>query len=393
MIAILQGALPALVGVLMIWAGVVALAGQAGGHVRAEVLAAPSRDGLTPERTLSIMHYASLTLAAAVAGTWTGWWAYAPGLAMVRVMLVVLLVWAIGDLVPRLLAVLAPEIGPYVRRTVLKAAPLHAPLLWMAARLDLGAPTGGRDGGEEKDRSTHEMAMGIFSLKEMTVAEVMTPRIDIVAVRADADEATVIQTLRRSEHARLLVDEGSLDNVAGILYAKDMLPRLDADAGELIPWQELIRPAAFVPEGKTLERQMRDFQRGTGHIAVVVDEYGGTAGLVTLEDILEQIVGEIQDEYDIDEAVPVTRHDDGHLTVQGGVALADLQTELAHDFEREDVATVGGLVFSELGRVPRTGEAVEVDGWRFVADLVIRRRVRRVAIWPPDRDAPAEEES
>lgn len=382
MIAILQGALPALVGVLMIWAGVVALAGQAGGHVRAEVLAPPTRDGLSSERTLYIMHYASLTLAAAVAGTWTGWWAFAPGLAVLRVVLVALLVWAIGDLVPRLLAVLAPEIGPYVRRTVLRAAPLYAPLLWMAERLDLGAPATGRS-DNDKERSTHEMAMGIFSLKEMTVAEVMTPRIDIVSVRADADEATVVQTLRRSEHARLLVDEGSLDSVVGILYAKDVLPRLGDDTATLPRWQDLIRPAAFVPEGKTLERQLRDFQRGVGHIAVVVDEYGGTAGLVTLEDILEQIVGEIQDEYDIDEAVPLTHHDDGHLTVQGGVALADLETEIGHDFEREDVATVGGLVFAELGRVPRSGEAIEVDGWRFVADLVIRRRVRRVAVWPP----------
>ena len=386
MIAILQGALPALVGILMIWAGVVALAGQAGGHVRAEVLAPPGREGLTPERTLYVVHYASLTLAAAVAGTWTGWWAFAPGLALLRVILVALLVWAIGDLVPRLLSVLAPEIGPYVRQRVLKAAPLYAPLLWMAERLDLGATPGGRE-GEGKERSTHEMAMGIFSLKEMTVAEVMTPRIDIFSVRADADEATVMRTLRRSEHARLVVDEGSLDSVAGILYAKDMLPRLGNAPEALPPWQDLIRPASFVPEGKTLERQLRDFQRGVGHIALVVDEYGGTAGLVTLEDILEQIVGEIQDEYDIDEAVPLTHHDDGHLTVQGGVALADLETEIGHDFDREDVATVGGLVFAELGRVPRSGETVEVDGWRFVADLVIRRRVRRVAVWPPaDRD-------
>jgi CBS domain containing-hemolysin-like protein len=209
-------------------------------------------------------------------------------------------------------------------------------------------------------------------------------------VGSDADEAGVVRTLRRSEHARLLVDDGSLDAVVGILYAKDVLPRLAADGPSRPPWQELIRPAAFVPEGKTLERQLRDFQRGVGHIAVVVDEYGGTAGLVTLEDILEQIVGEIHDEYDIDEAVPLARHEDGHLMVQGGVALTDLEQEIGHDFDREDVDTVGGLVFAELGRVPRTGERVEVDGWQFVVDLVIRRRVRRVAVWPPSAADEAE---
>ncbi len=380
---LLEGALPALVGVLMIWAGVVALAGQAAGNIRAEVLTDPRRQALTPERTLHVMHFASLTLAAAVAGAWTGWWLFSPTLAVVRVVLVAVLVWAIGDLVPRLLAVLAPEIVPYVRDKVLLLAPLYAPLLWMARRLDLGLPSVAGPGGDGRAESTQEMAMGVFSLKEMTVGEVMTPRIDIVSVSREADEASVVATLRRSEHARLLVDEGTLDDVVGIIYAKDVLPRLATDLPQRTPWQELIRPAAFVPEGKTLERQLRDFQRGPGHIAVVVDEYGGTAGLVTLEDILEQIVGEIQDEYDVDEVAPIIHHADGHLTVLGGVPLADLEQEVDHDFEREDVATVGGLVFAELGRVPRTGEALEVDGWRFTVELVIRRRVRRVTLWPP----------
>ncbi len=383
MIALMQGALPALVGLLMIWAGIVALAGQGGGNIRAEVLVPPRRDALTPERTLHVMHFASLTLAAAVAGTWTGWWLFTPTMALLRVVLVALLVWAIGDLVPRLLAELAPELVPHVRRMVLAVSPVFLPLLWMARRLDFGAALNDEPGHEARAESTHEMAMGVFSLKEMTVAEVMTPRIDIFAVHDDADEPAVIDTLRRSEHARLLVVGDNLDEVVGIVYAKDMLPRMADGAGEeRAAWQSLIRPAAFVPEGKTLERQLRDFQRGPGHIAVVVDEYGGTAGLVTLEDILEQIVGEIQDEYD-DEVAPLTRHDDGHLTVQGGVALADLEAEIEHDFEREDIATVGGLVFAELGRVPRIGDTVAVDGWRFAVELVLRRRVRRVSVWPP----------
>jgi CBS domain containing-hemolysin-like protein len=222
----------------------------------------------------------------------------------------------------------------------------------------------------------------------MTVSEVMTPRIDIVSVPVGATEAEVVHTLRHSEHARLLVDDGGPDAVMGVIYAKDVLPRVHAPVRDLPAWQSLIRPAAFVPEAKTLDRQLRDFQRGPAHIAVVVDEYGGTAGLVTLEDIFEQIVGEIQDEYDVDEVQPVTAHPDGHYTVQGGVALADLEQELERDFEREDVDTVGGLVLAELGRVPRTGESFELAGWRFVVELVIRRRVRRVSVWPVATAAP-----
>ena len=176
--------------------------------------------------------------------------------------------------------------------------------------------------------------------------------------------------------------------MVGVLHAKDMLPRLIGDV-DREPWQALIRPASFVPEAKRLDHQLRDFQRGNGHLAIVVDEFGGTAGLLTLEDILEQIVGEIQDEHDVDEVAPLVRHDDGHYTVQGGLPLVDLEAELEHDFERDQVATVGGLVLAEFGRVPRTGEERVIDRWRFVADVMLRRRVRRVTVWPI---APSEEE-
>jgi CBS domain containing-hemolysin-like protein len=380
-IAFLQGWLPEISGLVMVWAALIALAGEDQGEVRSAVLQRPHGAALPPERVLHVMHLATLTLAAALAGIGTGWWAFTPVFALVRVLLVTLLVWSVGDLVPRLLAVLAPELVPRARRVALAAAPLYAPLLWMVRRFDppVEVPA---TGTAERVASSHEMVRGIFSLNAMTVSEVMTPRIDIVSVPLGATEAEVVHTLRHSEHARLLVDDGGPDAVMGVIYAKDVLPRVHAPVRDLPPWQSLIRPAAFVPEAKTLDRQLRDFQRGPAHIAVVVDEYGGTAGLVTLEDIFEQIVGEIQDEYDVDEVQPLTAHADGHYTVQGGVALADLEQELARDFEREDVDTVGGLVLAEFGRVPRTGEAFELAGWRFVVELVIRRRVRRVSVWP-----------
>ena len=149
------------------------------------------------------------------------------------------------------------------------------------------------------------------------------------------------------------------------------------------PWHALIRPAAFVPEGKTLDRQLRDFQRGPSHLAVVVDEFGGTAGIVTLEDILEQIVGEIQDERDTDEVAPIQEVAGDQLRVDGGVALSELEATLGHSFDREDVSAVGGLVLAEFGRVPRAGETIDLQGYRLLVEQVVRRRVRRVAVRRP----------
>ncbi len=382
MTLLIQAALPALAGMLMIWAGMAALAGEGGGELGADALADTGGSGLGADRVIHVIHVASLTIAAALAGAVTQWWIHPPVAATLRVLLVTVLVWSMGDLIPRLLATLAPDMVPRVRMVVLAARGAYLPLLALAARLDRqqsGVVQGVVRAGAVSPR---EMARGVFSLKSMTVSEVMTPRIDIVAVDITDDEEDVIGTLRRSEHARLLVVDSDPDSVVGVIYAKDVLPRL---ASSMVrgKWQELVRPAAFVPEAKTLERQLRDFQRGPAHLAVVVDEFGGTAGLVTLEDILEQIVGEIQDEHDVDEAQPILRHPDGRWVVQGGVPLVDLEQEIGHDFGREDVATVGGLVLAEIGHVPRSGDRLELDGWEIVADIVARRRVRRVTITGP----------
>ena len=378
-------ALPPLAGLVMLCAAIVALAGEGEGELAARALARdPDDEALSPARTLRVMHLTLIVIAAAMAATSVGWWAYQPASALLRVVLVTSLVWAVADLAPRLLAALAPELVQPAHRVALAAAPVFRPLLWLTVRLDRRGREHAAGHGRSGDRqSPHEMALGVFSLHEMTVSEVMTPRIDIVTVDVAQAEEDVIATLRSSEHARLLVVDGHPDLVVGILYAKDILPRLiDAEAPRE-KWLALVRPAAFVPEAKRLDRQLRDFQRGPGHLVVVVDEFGGTAGIVTLEDILEQIVGEIQDEYDGEEVPPMLQHDDGHYSVQGGLPLADLQAEVNHDFGREDVATVGGLMLAEFGRVPRMGEAFEIDGWRFVVELIVRRRIRRVSVWPP----------
>jgi len=210
---------------------------------------------------------------------------------------------------------------------------------------------------------------------------------------ADSREE-VVSTLSRAEHARLPVFEGQPDAVAGVVYAKDMLAHLDDADEDAVRWTTLIRPVPFVPEGKTLDRQLRDFQRGPSHLAVVVDEFGGTAGLITLEDILEQVVGEIHDEYDVDEVEPVVTVDADTFRVLGGVALTELEALFHQDLGREDVSTVGGLVLAQLGRVPRAGDEIRVGEVELRVEQVSRRRVRRVlARRIPADGGPAPEEA
>ncbi|MDX2121224.1 MAG: hemolysin family protein, partial [Gemmatimonadota bacterium] len=312
------------------------------------------------------------------------WWEWSTVGATLRLLLGVLLVWVVASLLPRLLAAVAPDLPPLVRPAALRSLRVFSPLLRLVARADNrirpATPTLNRESGPAR----RDMLLGLFSLADMTVAEVMTPRIDIIAVDTSATRDEVVATLRSSEHARMLVYDGHPDAVVGVLYAKDMVASLP-QGGDTEDWHVFIRPAAFVPEGKTLDRQLRDFQRGPSHLAVVVDEFGGTAGLITLEDILEEVVGEIQDEHDIDEVPPIVEDEEGRVSVEGGVSLAELEARLGHQFQRDDVTTVGGLALDLFGRVPRSGERTEVDGFGLVAEQVARRRVRRVLITPPAR--------
>jgi CBS domain containing-hemolysin-like protein len=380
---------PLIAAVLTLWAGWLALGAEGDADLPRALAGQLPADhhAAAGTRDLHIAHLGLLVLAAVSAAAAIGWWSLPPLAAGVRLALIVLLLWVVGDLLPRLLATIAPELAIPARRAALRSIAPVRPLLGGVARLEAGgsarAPA---PGGVQRD-----MLLGVFSLADTTVAEVMTPRIDIVGVESSASYETVVETLRRVEHARILVFDGTPDAVGGVIYAKDMLARInDPDRRE--EWRDLIRPAAFVPEGKTLERQLRDFQRGPSHLAVVVDEFGGTAGIVTLEDILEQIVGEIHDEYDIDEVQPVQELGPKHLRVLGGVALSELEGLLDHRFERDDVSTVGGLALAEFGRVPRAGERLRLNGFELVVEQVVRRRVKRVVVRPVDHDTaePAE---
>jgi putative hemolysin len=231
----------------------------------------------------------------------------------------------------------------------------------------------------EADVSRDEQALlhGVFSMGDTMVRDIMVPRVDIVGIDLTTPWSEVVDRVRSSEHARFPVFEETLDNITGILYAKDLLPFVIDDDEPMLGWQSLVRPASFIPISKPIDLQLRDFKSSRTHIAIVSDEYGGTAGLVTIEDILEEIVGEIHDEYD-DEEPEVEQEEGRRFWVTGRLTIDELSELLGQDFSQDDVATVGGLVYEAFGRVPRAGETITVGAYKLVVERVRRRRIERV---------------
>lgn len=240
----------------------------------------------------------------------------------------------------------------------------------------------------EVSKDQEVLLNGVFRLGQTAVHELMVPRVDIVAIDRDAPWSEAVDRARSSEHARLPVFEESIDNIIGILFAKDLLPSIAADD---VPddWTTLLRPPVFIPAGKTADAQLRDFQSSGMHIAIVADEFGGTAGLITIEDVLEEIVGDIRDEYD-EEEVRVESEADWRFWVSARMTLDELSELVRHDLRRDDVSTIGGLVYEILGRVPRNGEELELEGFRVVVERVVRRRISRVYLERRDGAEPEE---
>lgn len=232
----------------------------------------------------------------------------------------------------------------------------------------------------EADVSSREedLIHGVFTLGETEVHEIMVPRVDIVGIDSTSPWSEVVDKFRSSEHARLPVYEETLDNIIGILYAKDLLPDVVSheDAAD---WHRLVRLPGIIPTSKHIDEQLREFQSSRTHIAIVADEYGGTAGLLTIEDILEEIVGEIRDEYDVEESEIVQEGDD-RFWVSGRVTIDELSERLGADLSHDDVTTVGGLVYELFGRVPKNGESMIHGEYRVVVERVRRRRIERVYI-------------
>ena len=228
------------------------------------------------------------------------------------------------------------------------------------------------------EREERQLIHSIIEFGDTVVREVMVPRPDMVAVEARASVSDAMELVMSAGYSRIPVYEQGIDDIAGILYAKDLMRAVrEGRAEESV--RDLIRPARFVPETKRVAELMPEMQKSKTHMAVVVDEHGGTAGIVTLEDLLEELVGEIVDEYDVEEA-PVEPLADGGVRVSARMPIDELNELLDAESPEGDYDTVGGLVYFLLGHVPAEGETVDYDGHRLYAEKVQGRRIGRVRV-------------
>jgi CBS domain containing-hemolysin-like protein len=233
--------------------------------------------------------------------------------------------------------------------------------------------------GEVIEESERAMIHSIFELGDTIVREIMVPRPDMVMVSADDSLREVLDVMLRAGHSRIPVYRDERDRIVGLVYAKDVLRRLHTGGDEEGPWGDMLREPHFVPELKTVDDLLREMQTRKFHLAIVVDEYGATAGLVTIEDILEEIVGEIVDEYDREEAL-VEEIDEDLWRVDARLPVDELNELLSSALPDEEWDTVGGLLFGMLGHVPAPGERVEADTVRLTAERVKGRRIAKVIV-------------
>ncbi len=230
-----------------------------------------------------------------------------------------------------------------------------------------------------------KMIYSIFQLGDTLAREIMVPRIDMLALEVKTPMTEAIDALLESGYSRVPVFDDSIDNILGLLYAKDLLKvwREGSNNGDSI--KALIRPAFFVPEAKKVDELLVELQNMRVHMALVVDEYGGIAGLVTLEDIIEEIFGEIQDEYD-EEELPFTILKNGDYIFLGRVDLDDFNEIMKTGLPNDEADTIGGFIYRQLGRVPVAGEQVQVDGLTLTVEQVSSRRIRKVRAHRLDRE-------
>ena len=230
------------------------------------------------------------------------------------------------------------------------------------------------------EREERQMIYSIFQFGETLTREIMVPRIDILALDVKTSLADAIQSFLESGHSRLPVYEGTIDNVIGLLYAKDLLKTsLNRDARASL--REFLRPANFVPETKKVDELLAEMQSQRIHMGLVVDEYGGVAGLVTLEDIVEEIVGEIRDEYDTaSEEILHQVVGPGEYIFQGRIDLDDFNEIMGTHLSKDEADTLAGFLYDQMGRVPQGGESIMVEGLTFTIEQVTGRRIRRVRV-------------
>jgi CBS domain containing-hemolysin-like protein len=224
----------------------------------------------------------------------------------------------------------------------------------------------------------NEMIQSIFALGDTVVREIMVPRTDMAYVTVNATVREVLSSIIACGHSRIPVFDGTIDNIVGLVYAKDLLKFWGMDESAVV-LKNILRPPYFIPETKNLEQLLHEFKKKRIHIAIVVDEYGGTSGLVTIEDLLEQIVGDIQDEYDVEEEWLV-EDTDGAVVVDARLPIEELEEHFGIVIAREKFDTVGGLIFHLTGRIPNQGEDVENGAIRMTILEADERKIRKVRI-------------
>ncbi len=332
------------------------------------------------------------------------------GLAGVAAAFVIelVVVFVVAEAAPKIYALLDTDGSALLVAPLVRAIALFPPVRWVT-RLLIGManviiPGRGRTTGptvseeellalagvavesEAIDPEERALIESIIEFGDTVVREVMVPRPDMITVSAEFRVADAMEVAILNGFSRLPVSGESIDDVVGIVYTKDLM-RAERDGKGSVEIRQLMRPAQFVPETKRVSHLLREMQAEKFHMALVVDEYGGTAGLVTLEDLIEELVGEIADEYDVEETL-VEQLPNGDMRVNGRMNIDELSDLLRADLPQGDWDTVGGLLFGLLGHVPEEGEAAEVDGHCLWADKVDGRRIERVRITrtgPPPR--------
>ncbi|MGZ8563284.1 MAG: hemolysin family protein [Candidatus Limnocylindria bacterium] len=329
-------------------------------------------------------------------------------------LLIALAAIIVGELVPKTLALtFADRFALFVARPIGWFDRALRPIVWFVStvsnvlvralggkdrpqagylsteELKMLVETGSEQGSIEEDEK--EMIHGVIELAETKVHQVMVPRIGIQAVEVSDPVAEVLAMIVRAGHSRVPVYEENLDNVVGILYAKDLLPYLmpGAAPAATIDIRALARPATYVPETKPVDELLNEMRANKRHIAIVVDEYGGTAGLITMEDVVEEIVGEIQDEYDREESLIEPLDEDGLVAyrVDGRVSMDDLRDLFdlpdAEEEDEEEYDTVGGYIVQQVGRIPLPGAVVPFRDVTLRVELAEPRRIAKVIATRP----------
>jgi len=242
------------------------------------------------------------------------------------------------------------------------------------------------------DSEALTMLEGVLDVGNIQVRDIMVPRAQMVCVRRDDPSSTILPIVVESGHSRFPVMDADRDDIVGILLAKDLLRLCISDVHERFDIREYMRPAVFVPESKRLNVLLKDFRRNRNHMAIVVDEYGGVSGLVTIEDVIEQIVGEIDDEFDVEDDQNIRKEADHQYTVRGVTRIDEFNEYFDSKLsEEEGFDTVAGLLMKELGRLPRRGEAANIDGFEFRVARADRRRIDALRVVPPRDFVPPDE--